>query len=309
MPSKVRHSQMVDALPIDYRHSKTFTLPTSTRASPDDWSSMAAYATGLIAGRYSIATAMGNSPEKDSVSLSEASDRLLTSRESSMFYGWRKDPKTNLPRADWRRLKSTISGSPAQRRRWEQFVPAMQLLYDDQDVKVTAEHCKGWAEKYPNAMPLLVAARKMQRARYYGRCVGSSTSAKLDFLELLACRKLMSEIGAQRIKASAKMKEINKYAAEKEHELIRRIAKLNASDTPNSRDLATKTSEARDAAYSRLTKTRTQRIADASMVKKQNIELTALETALRVRIAAIEERLDSSRRSAPSSTARARSRR
>ncbi|KAI0567041.1 Rabphilin-3A [Gracilaria domingensis] len=269
---------------------------------------MAAYATGLIAGRYSVATAMGKSPEKDSASLSEAADRLLTSREASMFLTWKKDPKSALPSPDWRRLRTSITGSPASRRRWEQFVPALQLLYGDRE-RLSAEHCKGWAEKYPDAMPLLVAARKMHRARHYARGAGSSSSARLDYLELLACRKLMSEIGAQRIKASSRMKQINKYAADKEGELLRRISKLNVTDAPSSRESATKVSEARDSAYSKLTKTRTQRIADAAMVKKQNIELTSLETALRVRIAALEERLDAARRSAPSSSGRSRSRR
>lgn len=294
---------MQDALPIEFRHNKSFSIPSSSRSTPDDWANMASYATGLVVARYSIASAMGREPESDSASLSEAADRLLTSREASMFADWKSNASAALPRADWRRLHTSISGSPAARRRWAAFVPALGLLYDAR-APLAPENCKAWADKYPNAMPLLVAARKMERAKYYAKCVGSSGSARMDFLELIACRKLMSEIGAQRIKASAKMKQINKYADEKEHDLLRRLSKLNVSDAPppSSRDSVAKASEARDATYSKLTKTRTSRISDAAMVKRHNVELTALESALRVRIGAIEERLEASRRSGASSS-------
>lgn len=263
---------------------------------------MATYATGLLLDRYSVATALGTPPEQDNASSYDAALRLLTSHEATMYSAWTKSPQSILPSPDWRRLSLQITGSPANMRRWRNFIPALSALYSTSHL--AAENCKAWAEKHPDLMPLLVAARKMEHAKRIAKYVGSSRGSRAYFLELLACKKVMCEIGAQRVKSSIRMKEINKFAAEKEQELSRRVAKLNAAELPSSRDSAAKMSEIRDATYAKLAKTRTNRIRDGSMVKKQNVELTALEVALRRRIDALEERLESSpkKSSAPSSS-------
>lgn len=199
---------------------------------------------------------------------------------------------------DWKRLRTSITGAPSHRRRWQSFVPALSTIYS---TKVSPENCKAWAEKYPDMMPLLVAVRKVETVHRDARGVKGNSKARKDFYEIVACRKLMSDIGTQRISSNKELKAKNRAAGEKEMELVKKIARMDKTSMPSDRDSAEKKFEARDIAWKKLTRIRTARVTDVATVRRQNVELGALEAAVKARITALQERLEKEARGGSSS--------
>lgn len=283
MPAKVRR---VDPSLLNYKHTKSFRLPSLSRSTTDDWAAMAGYVTGLLADNYSLAVANGY--DIDSATVGEpAVEELLTPREKSIYSAYKKKP--NLPSADWKKLRASIGGAPSQRRRWQAFVVPLSILYKE---KVSPENAKAFMEKYKDLVPLLVAVRKVETCRKDGRAAKSGGTPRKQFHELIACRRLMQEIGAQRIKSSSEQKQANKASDQRESELIKRLSKIDRAGAPSDRGEADKIHEARTTASKKLAKTRAARIADSTALKRQNVELTLLEAMLRARIVALEDRLE-----------------
>lgn len=272
--------------PVNFRHAKSLRLPSSTRGTPEEWTAVASSATMLVAGGYSVAVALGEDPESDRSGPDEAAEKLLTTRERSMYAGWRK--KNDVPRVNWKRMRERITGSPSHRKRWEVFAASLSVLYRE---KVSPENAKAWGDKYPEQMPLLVAVRKIETARRDGRAIKNSRGARRDFHEIMACRRVMAAVGLQRVKSNTEAKANNRTTGEKEVELVRRIAKLDKM-RPVDQDMAKQRFEAKELAWKKLTKARTNRVVETAAVRRQNVELTSLETVLRGRIRVLERRLE-----------------
>lgn len=240
----------------------------------------------LLSG-YSLAVAMGEDVDASASSPSQLAEPMLTDREREMYSAWRKGKSP--PRVDWRRVVvSMSSATPAQRARWTDLTDALRTLYEDKNI--SKENCKAWVEKYPEAMPLLSACRKVETIRRDARGGKASSKARRELREVVACRSLMSSVGAQKVRSNTSLKKLHKEADERELELTKRLARLDM-DAPRDKETAVKKFQAREAYWSKLTKIRLERLEKAADVNRQNSEIDAFQKSLQNRITVLEDRL------------------
>lgn len=273
---------------ISFSHSKSLKFPRES-SSPSSWARFCNDATVLTLGGYSIAVAIGEDISSSVSSAHSLAETLFTPAEADMYRTW-KDGKSP-PRADWRKLSTALSATTsAQRARWNDLTDALRVLYDDS--KISKENCKAWTEKYTDVMPLLLATKKVEKSRHDARpakAIGSSKS-KYDVHEIIGCRKVISEIGKQRVRSNTTIKQLNKDADEREKDLNKRLARVN-HDEPRDRDDAASKFLAREQYYSKLTKVRVERVQMNGEVARQNAEIDSSESALKDRIALLEDKL------------------
>lgn len=276
---------------LSYSHSKRLSIPRES-AKNSEWARFAADATALLFSGSSLATALGDDVDVAISSPEELVHGLLTVREKEMYSHWKKG--SSPPRADWKRLRTALSGTTsAQRARWNDLTDALRVLYADSTI--TPENCKAWVEKYNDNMPLLIATKKVETARRDARYAKGSKAAR-DVREIAACRRLISEVGKQRIRSNTMMKKLNREAGEREADLVKRLNKLDNGDEPRDKDSALKKLTTRESYWAKLTKTRTERVETGALVARQNADLISVEKALQNRLMALEERMRAERR-------------
>lgn len=290
MPPSSRSSRRVKAPSgdVSYSHSKSLRIPRE-QSSPSTWARFCSDVTVLVLGGYSTAVAIGEDLNGSISSPHQLAEQLFSPLEREMYSAWKKGKAP--PRADWRRLSTALTASTsAQRARWSELTDALRALYGESNI--TKENCKGWVEKHKDYMPLLNACKKVEMARQDAKPAKNSSSSKSkhDVHEIIACRALISEIGKQRIRSNTQLKKINKDADEREADLSKRLAKINL-DEPKDKESAASKFTAREQYFSKLTKTRVERVQLTADVNRQNIEIASAEMVLKERIAILEERL------------------
>lgn len=270
---------------ISYSHSRRLAIPRSFRDA-SAWSAVFSDITKLLLNDYSLSKALGHDPDASLSSATRLSAPLLTDHEAKEYAAWEKDAR-NLPRADWRRLRTeTNASTSAQKARWEELTNALRALYKEDGLR--AENCKAWVEKYQDKMSLLVAARKIETTRSDMNAANKAGGkAKKHVHELVACRKVMNEVGKYRHEMGAVMRATNKDANEKEEDVSKRLGRLER-DAPRKKDGAADLFKERSRLYEKLGKARKDRLEVQMKHGRQQAEMNVLEGALRARMNALE---------------------
>lgn len=270
---------------IQYAHSKKLSIPRE-RSSSRSWARFCNDALTLLVSNYSVAIALGEDVDASVSSATDLASNLFTPNERDVFTAWRKGKAP--PKVDWRRLQESCSGlTPAQKAKWAELTRALRVLYGSESL--SRENCKAWVEKYPDMMPLLNACRKVETVRMDSKAAKVTSKARKDVHEIVICRKIMAEIGKERVRANTDLKDMHKESTKRELDLIKRLARVNR-DEPKDRDAVTASFAAREQYHDKLVKVRTERIAIAADVARLNSEINSAELALKERIAVLEER-------------------
>lgn len=282
-----RHAGKGPSSDISYSHSKVLKFPRDS-APPSSWAKLCRDSTMAVLGGYSVAVAIGEDISSSVSSAHSLAETLFTPKESDMYGEWKRG--TSPPRADWRRLHTSLSEkTSAQRAKYNALTDALRVMYDEPSL--SRENCKAWVEKYVDFMPLLIACKKVEAIRDDAKpAKGASSKAKYDVHEIVACRKVISEIGKQRQRSNTTLKQMNKDGTEREQELMKRLARVN-HDEPRDKVTASDKFSARENYYSKLAKVRIEKVEYNLEVTRQNLEIASAELALKERIAILEERL------------------
>lgn len=270
---------------IHYSHSKKLSIPRE-RSSARSWARFCNDSLLLLVSGYSVAVAIGENIDSSVSSATDLAATLFTPNEKDVYSAWRKGKSP--PKADWRKLQESVSGlSPAQKSKWADLTRALRVLYGNDSI--SRENCKAWVEKYSDLMPLLNACRKVEMVRADAKAAKVTSKVRRDVHEIVICRKIMAEIGKERVRANTDLKNFHKQATERELDLNKRLARVNA-DEPKDRDAVANKFAAREQFHDKLVKLRTERVTLAAEVARLNAEINSTELALKDRIAVLEER-------------------
>lgn len=289
MPQSTRssevHRRASSSTEIRYGHSKKVSIPAE-RSSSRSWARFCNDVLVLLVSDYSIASAIGKDVDASVSSATELASALFTPTEKDMYSSWRRGKAP--PRVDWRRTGESISGmTSAQRAKLSEMTDALRVLYDD--TSISRENCKAWMEKYSSLMPLLNASRKVELVRTDTKAARVTSKVRRDVHEVVACRMVMGQIGRERVQANTALKALHKEASEREIDLNKRLARLNAS-IPRDRDSVSGQFTAREQYHEKLLKVRTDRIVAAADVARLNAEIHFVELSLKERINQLESR-------------------
>lgn len=272
---------------IHYGHSKRLSLPHE-KSSPKTWTRFCNDALMLLVSHYSLASALGQNVDSSVSSASDLASSLFSSAERDQYTAWKKGKSP--PKVDWRRFSTALSSSSsAHRAKWTDLTYALRALYSNDSI--SRENCKAWVEKYTTLMPLVNAVRKVELVRTDTKAARVSSKIRKDVHEMVACRKIMAEIGRERVRANTALKSVHKEGTDRELELNRRLSRLSL-EIPKDRDAVTHGFSSRENFYDKLVKVRLERIQIGTEVAVLNAEIKSLESALMNRIATLERQFN-----------------
>lgn len=293
---------------IIYSHNKKLSIPSLVPHDHPDarneerlernaakWSTLFHDATYLLYSHYSVCAALGGDTDASVSDPERLVSAMLTPNESSLFKEWKRDPKRALPDvSDWRALRTPINASTnVQAARWEELTAALRMLYNKPNI--SPESCKGWVEKYKKIMPLLIAAKKIEQARYDARAGERGGSARRHVHELIQCRRLVNEMGKYRIEMHAGLRDFNRATGGREGDLVKRLQRLE-DERPRKPEAAREVFLDRESYWKKLTRTKMERLDRQARAQRQNAEMAALEKVIKARMDGLGERLRSERR-------------
>lgn len=280
---------------INYKHTEILDIPCDSRGQPSQWIELAGRAASFLAENYSIAIALGYDVN-EKVSPESVGLLLLSPNEKHFYQAWKRED--DKPKMDWGNAIDDDDSTPAKLRRWEHFVPVLNKIYEK---NLKPEEARQFGKKHQQYMPLLTSVKKMEEAKRSGRAIDTSDRNRMLFIELMACRRLMSLIGQQRASSSSEMKSTLEIRKKREQELLKRLKNLESKPVLDANE-ATFTFDDRKQAYNKLVETRVESLKTLSSVKRQNKEFRALEAQLKHRIDEIQSRLEQEARSCTGST-------